>query len=272
MKYLSTGTDEMPALGAGTWQLKGDNCTRAVQQAVEIGYRHIDTAQIYGNEAEVGQGIENSEVNREELFLTTKVWRDRLSPEKLKPSVEESLEKLGTDYVDLLLIHWPFPELDLKASLEEMSKLVDEGQVRNIGVSNFTSSQLERAKNLSRHPIMTNQVEYHPFLNQDKLLEKTREIDSTLTAYSPLARGEVIGNKTLEDIGNRKGKSAVQVALRWLVQQEGVAAIPKASSREHLEENFKIFDFSLDQEEMERISKINSSDRKVNPDFSPDWD
>lgn len=262
---------EMPALGLGTWQLKSKNCVKAVKTALEVGYRHIDTAQAYGNESEVGRAIKDSEVDREEIFLTTKIWRDGLNEKDLKDSVNKSLKNLGTEYVDLLLIHWPFEEMDLEAVLEEMNDLVDEGKAHNIGVSNFTPEQIEKAQELSEHRLMTDQVEYHPFLDQSEVLEKCRENRMILTAYSPLARGEVVGNKTLKEIGEKYGKSGAQIALRWLLQQEGVAAVPKATSEEHIRQNMDVFDFKLSEKEMERINQLEQGKRKVNPKFAPDW-
>ncbi len=273
MEHVRVQGAEIPALGFGTWQITGRECRKAVEDALELGYRHIDTAQAYGNEEQVGRGIDASGVEREDIWLTTKLWRDNLDRENLKESFRESLEKLGTDYVNLLLIHWPFPELELEAVLDEMNELVEEGSARHIGVSNFTVEQLEKARKLSDTPLLTDQVEYHPFLDQGALLEKCRGEDMMLTAYSPLARGEVVGEDTLEEIGDRYGKSAVQVTLRWLVQQDNVAAIPKASKSGHRRSNLDIFDFELDGDEMAEITELTSrNDRKVNPGFAPDWD
>lgn len=272
MEYAEIQEEKVPVLGLGTWQLTGQDCVESVENALRIGYRHIDTAQAYGNEEEVGKGIENSDVSRGEIWLTTKLWRDNLNQGSLKASVDESLRKLQTEYVDLLLIHWPFREMDLAEVLKEMDELVEEGKVRNIGVSNFTATQLEKAEELSENPILTNQVEYHPFLNQDIVLEKCREMDSMLTAYSPLARGEVVNNKILKEIGSKYGKSAAQIVLRWLIQQENVCAIPKATSKEHQKSNIEIFDFKLSEEDMQKINELKGSQRKVDPNFAPDWD
>lgn len=272
MKYVELQGQRMPALGLGTWQLTGEKCAEAVENALNMGYRHVDTAQSYGNEAEVGEGIKNSEVDREEVWLTTKLWRDNLNAENLEESVNRSLEKLKTDYIDLLLIHWPFPGLDLEEALEEMNSVLKKGKARNIGVSNFNTRQMENAQKLSDHKLLANQVEYHPFLNQDKVLDKCREQETMLTAYSPLARGEVIGNSLLKEIGEKYGKSEAQITLRWLVQQEKVAAIPKATSVEHQEANLDIFDFQLSEDEMENISNLANGTRKVNPNFAPEWD
>lgn len=269
MEYVELQDEKIPALGFGTWQLKGQECVEGVKTALELGYRHIDTAQAYGNEDKVGQGIQESDVDRDDIWLTTKVWRDNLNRKDLKQSVEGSLERLQTDYVDLLLIHWPFEEMDLEAVLEEMDELVEEGKARNIGISNFTPKQMEKAQQLSDHDLLTNQVEYHPFLNQDEIKEKCEEMDMMLTAYSPIARGDVIGNEKLEEIGESHGKSEVQVALRWLIQQDNVAAIPKATSRGHIQQNLDIFDFELSEKEMESISELARGDRKVDPDFGP---
>lgn len=269
MEYLELQNQKIPVPGFGTWQLTGEDCVEGVKTALKNGYRHIDTAQVYGNEEKVGQGIEESGVDREEIWLTTKVWRDNLNREKLKESVEKSLEKLGTDYVDLLLIHWPFEEMDLEAVIHEMNELVDERKVRNIGVSNFTPEQMEEAQKYSDKPILTNQIEYHPFLDQSEILDKCREHDMMLTAYSPLARGDVIGNDSLKEIGDKYGKSEVQISLRWLIQQDNVAPIPKATSEKHIRQNLEIFDFELTEEDMEKISELARNDRKVNPDFGP---
>ncbi|MFB6214178.1 MAG: aldo/keto reductase [Candidatus Nanohaloarchaea archaeon] len=269
MEYVHIQNEQVPALGFGTWQLEGKECYRGVMDALEIGYRHIDTAQAYGNEEEVGRAIEESDVSRENIWLTTKIWRDNLDRENLRRSVEESLEKLRTNYVDLLLIHWPFPEIDLEEVIEEMEELVEEGKALHIGVSNFTPEQVEEAQQLSSVPLFTDQVEYHPFLDQGEVLEACREHRMMLTAYSPLARGDVVEDETLEEIGEKYGKTSAQVALRWLVQQEGVAAIPKASSGEHRRQNFDIFDFELDEAEMERINGLSRNDRKVDPSFGP---
>jgi 2,5-diketo-D-gluconate reductase B len=271
MEYVELQDEKIPAIGIGTWQLT-ENCAKSVENALEMGYAHVDTAQVYGNEAEVGEGIQTAGIDRDDIWLTTKVWRDNLNEEDLKHSVEESLKKLKTDYVDLLLIHWPFEEMDLEAVIEEMDELVEEGKARNIGISNFTAKQTRRAQNLSDHNLLTNQVEYHPFLNQDEVLEVCRENEMMLTAYSPLARGDVIGNETLQEIGERYGKSEVQIALRWLIQQENFCAIPKATSEKHQKANLEIFDFELSDDEMEEISGLARDDRKVDPGFSPDWD
>lgn len=265
MKYVKLKGAEVPEIGLGTWQITGDACRKAVEDALELGYRHIDTAQIYGNEEHVGTGIANSNVDRNDVWLTTKIWRTNFHPEDVISSFHESLEKLQTNYVDLLLIHWPSKKIDFKNTLEAMKQLKQEGKVKHIGVSNFTPEQLEEAQ--KHADILTNQVEYHPFLTQEDLLEKCRETDTMLTAYSPLARGDVIGNETLQKIGEKYSKSEAQVALRWLVQQENVCAIPKSSTFEHQKSNIEVFDFKLNKNEIREINGLARNDRKVDPDF-----
>jgi len=271
MEYVELQGEKIQSIGLGTWQLT-ENCAESVENGLELGYVYVDTAQAYGNEAEVGEGIQNADIDRDDIWLTTKVWRDNLNKEDLKQSVEDSLEKLNTDYVDLLLIHWPFQEMDLEEVLKEMDELVEEGKARNIGISNFTAEQTLKAQKLSEHDLLTNQVEYHPFLNQDEVKEECRNQDMMLTAYSPLARGDVIGNETLQEIGEKYNKSEVQVALRWLIQQENVCAIPKATSEDHQKANLDIFDFELTDSEMDEISGLAKEDRKVDPNFGPKWD
>ncbi|RLM36820.1 aldo/keto reductase [Haloarcula sp. Atlit-120R] len=245
----------VPALGLGTWQLTGQSCRETVETALEMGYRHIDTAQAYGNERQVGLGIEAAAVDREDVFLTTKLDGSNRDERSVRRSTRESLNKLGTDYLDLLLIHWPNTPwmAPLSETLGAMNDLVEEGLVRHIGVSNFSPSLLDEARDISTAPVLTDQVQYHPYWDQRKLLDYCRIHDVLLTAYSPLARGGVLDDPALVQIGNRYGKSPAQVALRWLLQQDGVAAIPKASSRDHLEANLAVFDFELTDAERERI-------------------
>ena len=257
---------EVPRLGLGTWRLTGDDCRDAVETALELGYRHIDTAQVYRNERQVGDALAASDVPREEVFLATKLGPQRAYDDVLR-TAEESLARLGTDYLDLLLIHWPngrppgsppnplSSAPDHEETLRAMNDLVDDGKVHNIGVSNFDIDLLDEARELSDAPILTDQVQYHPFWDQQALLDYCRIHDVLLTAYSPLGHGGVLDDKVLERIGRRHDKTAAQVALRWLVQQEGVATIPKATSREHLEANMAIFDFELTEAEMREIRR-----------------
>ncbi len=263
---------EIPALGLGTFKLLGDLCVEAIKDALDIGYRHIDTAQFYGNEEEVGTGIKKSTVSRNDIWLTTKVWHDSLSAADLTKTFEDSLKKLKTDYVDLLLIHWPSTTgVPLEESLEAMTKLKEAGKAANIGVSNFPPAMFEQAMELAN--IVCNQVEYHPFLSQDTLLKMAVESNMFFTAYSPIGQGEVFKNDLLVNIAEKYNKNAAQVALRWLLQQGNVLAIPRSSKHENRKSNFDVFDFELNEEEMAQIFKISSVTQKrmVNPDFAPAW-
>ncbi len=251
MEYQVIKGEKVPSLGLGTWRLSGEECVRSVERALALGYRHVDTAQMYANEDEVGRGIRNSGVDREEVFLVTKVRTNSFSYDGVIRSTRESLNKLQTEYVDLLLMHWPNPSVPLEETLGAMTELQEEGSVKHVGVSNFPPSMVEEA---TRHAtVFCNQVEYHPYRGQDELLKQARERDYLLTAYSPVAKGRVSRDAALKEIGQAHGKTPAQVALRWLIQQEKVAAIPKAASEVHLQSNFDIFDFELSQEEMERV-------------------
>lgn len=258
---------KVPSVGLGTWRLDGSECVKAVRTAIELGYRHIDTAQMYGNEEEVGRAIRESGVRREDLFLTTKIDVSNLSSRRLLTSAGQSLRKLDVDYVDLLLIHWPDPTVPLEESFEAMIKLQVEGYVRQIGVSNFTPALVR--KSLDIIPIFCNQVEYHPYLSQQDVIDLAQEHDFLVTAYCPIARGAVLGDTNLARIGDNHGKSAAQVALRWLIQQPPVSAIPKASSRKHLQSNLDIFDFELTETEMDEIAGLAHGLRLVDPEWAP---
>jgi 2,5-diketo-D-gluconate reductase B len=260
----------VPRLGFGTWQIEGPDATEAVRDALEIGYRQIDTARAYGNEVEVGAGIAESGVDREEIFLTTKVFPGDFEPEALKAAAEDSLRSLRTDHLDLLLLHWPDEDVPLERTLAALVQLREAGRIRQLGVSNFPAGLLEQA--LAHAPVFCDQVEYHPFLGQERLLRLARERDVLVTAYSPLARGRVAEDATLTEIGEAHGKSAGQVALRWLLDQPGVSPIPKASSHERRVENFEVFDFALSGEERARIDALPKDDRRIDPDHGPDWE
>ena len=254
MEYQMIKGEKVPSLGLGTYRLTGEACERAVERGLSLGYRHLDTAQMYGNEAEVGRGIRGSGVDRGEIFVTTKVWPSDFAHERVIRKTRESLEKLGTDYVDLLLMHWPGDGVPLGETLGAMRELQEAGDVLYIGVSNFSPALVEEATGHAE--IFCNQVQYHPYRDQSALLDQAQELDYLLTAYTPLSRGGVQDDATLEEIGEALGKSATQVALRWLVQQDKVSAIPKATSEEHLGENLDVFYFELSKEEMDRISSL----------------
>jgi len=254
MEHQTIRGKKVPSLGLGTYRLTGDACERAVERALAMGYRHVDTAQMYGNEAEVGRGIEDSGVERGEIFLTTKIWPSDFAHDRVISKTRESLKKLRTDYVDLLLMHWPGDGVPLGETLGAMRELQEEGSVLHLGVSNFSPSLVEDATEHAE--IFCNQVQYHPYRNQAALLDQSQKMDYLLTAYTPLSRGGVQDDATLKEIGEAHGKTATQVALRWLVQQEKVSAIPKATGEEHLGENLDVFDFELSEEEMDRIFSL----------------
>lgn len=273
MHSIQIQNEKMPTLGFGTWQLRGDECVEGVKKALEIGYRHIDTAQIYENEAEVGEGLAKGGVKRSDIFLTTKVWRNHFADKDVAASVDESLKKLKTDYVDLLLIHWPFPETPIEEMVEGVLAAQKAGKAKLIGVSNFTVAQMEEAKKASGGKMCVNQVEYHPYLSQKPVLDFVRKNEWAMTSYSPVARGKVLNDATLKEIGLKYGKNPAQVTLRWHVQQDRVAAIPKSGTEKNIRANFEIFDFELTADEMKKISALAKPDgRLIDPDFAPQWD
>lgn len=271
MQYKNVQGIDIPEIGLGTYKLHDRECSEAVRMALDLGYRHIDTAQMYKNEREIGEALNVSNVPREDIFLTTKIWHTNLESEDVLQTTEETLRNLDTPYVDLLLIHWPNEQYDLRKTIEAMLVLRDQGKAMNIGVSNFPLSMLKKVNDEIRAPIFCNQVEFHPFLDQLDLLDYAIEKDILLTAYSPLAQGKVMKNKQIRDIAESYGKSPAQIALRWLIEQENVVAIPKASSKEHLKSNIDIFDFQLSDEDFDRIDQLEKSERLVNPSFAPKW-
>ncbi len=244
----------IPLVGLGTWNMFGKECARTIAAAIDMGYRHLDTAQNYRNEKEVGEGVELSGARRDELFITTKVSTYNLEPSALEQSVQESLEKLQTDYIDLLLIHWPTPDMDLEATLSAMFRLMAEGKIRKTGVSNFSPVLFREA--ISIGPVICNQVEFSPYIKQDDNLAVARDSDLVITAHTPLGKGRACKDPKLQQIGKKNGKTAAQVTLRWLLQHGNVSVIPKSSNMEHLQENFKVFDFKLTGDEMKMISDL----------------
>ena len=253
---IGAGGAAIPALGYGTARMTGAKCQRAVETALDVGYRHVDTAQMYDNEAAVGDAIAASDVDREDVFVTTKINTGNLAYEDALTSTRASLDRLEVSTIDLLLIHAPRSHTPLEETLDAMNELQAEGIVEHIGVSNFSVEQLEAARERSETPIVTNQVKYHPYCGQGDLLEYCLDHGVCLTAYSPLAEGAVVGDDRLETIGDAYGKSAAQVALRWLCQQRAVAPIPKASSPGHIQANADVFDFELTAEEMNRVFEM----------------
>jgi len=260
----------VPKLGFGTWEITGEAATEAVRHALEIGYRHLDTARVYGNEVEVGRGIAASGVPREDVFLTTKVFPSEFRPEKLRAAAEDSLRNLGVDRVDLLLLHWPSRRHDLEETLGALDAVREDGLTRLIGVSNFPAGMLREARAIA--PVANDQVEFHPFLGQDRLLAEA-DGDCFITAYSPLARGKVNADPVLREIGAAHGKSPGQIALRWLLDLDHVAVIPKSATAARRQENFDVLDFELGDEERARIDALPKDRRELDPEgWAPDWD
>jgi 2,5-diketo-D-gluconate reductase B len=262
----------IPAIGLGTWDLRGRTCARMVEQALRLGYRHVDTAEMYGNESEVGEGLRASGIARGNVFITTKVWQDHLAPRELERATKESLAKLRLSEVDLLLIHWPNPRILLADTIGALCRMKREGLARHVGISNFTVKLVAQAVKLATEPLVTDQIEWHPYIDQSKVVEACRKHGLSVTAYSPIARGRAIGDDTLQAIGQRHRKSAGQVCLRFLVQ-EGAIVIPRTSKPERLAENLAIFDFELAPVEMDEIRRLaHPRGRIVNWSGSPDWD
>ncbi len=268
-----TGGTTIPQLGFGTYQVEPAETVEVVTTALEAGYRHVDTAQMYGNEAEVGAALHASGLPRDKLFVTTKIWPDRFRSGALQAAAAASLERLKLDAVDLLLLHWPNRDVPLAETMAALDEVAGRGWARHVGVSNFTAAMIDEAAGLSRTPLAVNQVEYHPYLSQRAVLEACRRRGMALTAYCPLARGRVFHEPLLTSIAARHGKSAGQVALRWLVQQPGVVAIPRSGRPENMRANFAIFDFELSDAEMAGIAELGSpKGRLVDGGFAPDWD
>lgn len=272
MEYITKDDQWIPKLGFGTFNLKGRQALGVLEFALDVGYRHFDTAQMYENEGVIGKVLASTDVPRKRLFVTTKVWHTNLSKKDFLPSVEESLKKLQLDYVDLLLIHWPAQEIPLEESLEELAKAREKGLTKLVGVSNFNVDLLERVEKFGLE-IACNQFEYHAFLNQDELLKRTREIGCFATAYAPLAKGQVADEPVLNKIALKHRVSAAQVALRWLVQQKDVVAIPKSSQLIRIKQNFDVFNFELSDSEMQEIDALRSKNKRlIDPEFAPVWD
>ncbi|WP_406821827.1 aldo/keto reductase [Pseudomonas sp. KnCO4] len=272
MQRLTTRNGlDLPAIGLGTWPMTGSACTQAVRQALELGYRHIDTATAYDNEAAVGQALRDSDVPREQIHLTTKVWWDRLAPKAMRQSLEDSLRALGTEQVDLFHIHWPGKDCDLASSIETLVALRDEGKARSIGVANFPLGLLRQVVETLGAPLSAIQVEYHVLLGQPALLDYARRHDLLLTAYTPLARGQAAAQPVIQAIAGKHGVLPSQVALKWLLDQDGVAVIPKASSRANQLANLAALNVQLDDQDRLAIAGLPKDQRLVSPAFAPDW-
>ncbi|CAN5215801.1 aldo/keto reductase [soil metagenome] len=272
MQTVEANGANIPAIGLGTWELRGRACARLVEQALRLGYRHIDTAQVYENEREVGEGVRASGIKRSDVFVTTKIWTTHFAPNDLLRSTKESLARLRMTEADLLLLHWPNPQVPLEETLGGLVEAQRLGLTRHIGVSNFTVALMEEAVTKASAPLTCNQVEYHPYLEQSKVLAACRANDIALVAYSPVAKGRVKNAEALHRIGGRHKKTAAQVCLRWLVQQD-VVAIPRTSKVEHLSENLDVFDFVLTDEEMDEIFAMGTRGGRITDfGFAPKWD
>lgn len=272
----TAGQANIPVLGLGTWQSTGQDCIDVVSQALKMGYEHIDTAQAYDNEVEVGQGIKQSGVARDKFFLTTKIFPDDLKfqPEKLHAAAKRSLENLDTDYVDLLLLHWPDDRVPLSETIPALCELQKQGLTRHIGVSNFNIANLIEAKKYADVPIVVNQVEFHPFIKQNTLQTFLNNHHILLEAYSPLARDDVFDDETIKEIADKHGVTPAQISLAWILSDKNRVAIPKTSNPDHLQGNLDAMNVQLSTEELEKIGSLARSDgRKIkHPDYSPKWD
>src|SRR6202158_1304257 len=272
MEHLKTQGIALPRLGLATFRMQGDACRAAVESAIALGYRHIDTAEMYGNEEAIGAAIAASRVARGDLHVTTKVWHENLAPDAIRWAFDASLKKLKLDHVDLYLVHWPSRNMDLPAMFETLLKLKAEGRTRAIGVANFNIALLKTVVEEIKAPIACNQIEYHVMPDQTKVAKYLAAKSIPLVAYCPLAQGLAASDETLLAIGKKHGASAAQVALRWLLDQDGVAAIPKASRAESQKANLDALNVGLDDEDMKAIAALPKDKRCVNPGFAPAWD
>jgi 2,5-diketo-D-gluconate reductase B len=272
MEYLQTQGISLPRLGLGTFRMQGDACRAAVETALGLGYRHIDTAEMYGNEEAIGAALAAAGLPRKDLHVTTKVWHENLAPDAIRRSFDASLKKLRLDHVDLYLVHWPSKNMNLPAMFETLMKLKEEGRTRAIGVANFTVALLKTVVEEIKAPIACNQVEYHVMLDQTKVRQYLAAKSIPLVAYCPLAQGKVSSDETLAAIGRKHGVSAAQVALKWLLDRDGVAAIPKASRRESQQANLDALKLTLDDADRKAIVALPKDRRCVNPGFAPAWD
>jgi 2,5-diketo-D-gluconate reductase B len=272
MDYLQTQGINLPRLGLGTFRMQGDVCRAAVESALGLGYRHIDTAEMYGNEEAIGPAIAASGVARNDLHVTTKVWHENLAPDAIRRAFDTSLKKLKLDHVDLYLVHWPSKDMNLPAVFETLMKLKEEGRTRAIGVANFTIALLKTAVEEIKAPIACNQIEYHVMLDQTPVRKYLASKSIPLVAYCPLAQGRAATDETLISIGRKHNASAAQVALKWLLDQDGVAAIPKASRAESQQANLGALKIKLDDQDTKAIAALAKDQRFVKPGFAPVWD
>jgi len=272
MDPLQTQGISLPRLGLGTYRMQGAVCREAVESALALGYRHIDTAEMYANEDAIGAALASAKVPRGDLHVTTKVWPENLAPDAIRRAFDNSMKKLKLEFVDLYLIHWPARGMNLPAALETLMKLKEEGRTRAIGVANFTVGLLKQSVEEIGAPIACNQIEYHVMLDQSKVMRYMAEKSIPLVAYCPLAQGRAASDETLTAIGDKHGAAPAQVALKWLLDQKGVAAIPKASRRESQQANLDALTLQLDDEDRKAIAALPKDRRFVSPAFAPAWD
>ncbi len=272
MQYVEAHGARIPQIGLGTMTLKEDVCVQAVKTALQVGYTHLDTAAFYGNEKEVGEGLRASGVARDKVFICTKVRENNLLPDLFQKSLDQSLANLQLPYVDLLLIHWNNKDIPFSVSIPSLCKAKTDGKAKHIGVANFTTKMLDDAWAVTTEPLVCNQIEMHPFINQDKVVAASKKHGMAVVAYVPIARGKVPGAEALERIGKAHGKSSAQVSLRYLVQL-GAVPIPRTATPDHLKANIDVFDFNLSDAEMAELKKLNATNmRVVNPPHAPVWD
>ncbi len=272
MENLQTQGISLPRLGLGTFRMQGDTCRAAVESALALGYRHLDTAEMYANEEAIGAAIAASKVARGDLHITTKVWNENLAPDAIRKAFDASLKKLRVDHIDLYLVHWPARNMNLPAIFETLMKLKEEGRTRAIGVANFNIALLKTVVEEIKAPIACDQVEYHVMLDQTPLRKYLAAKSIPLVAYCPLAQGRVASDAALAKIGKKHNATAAQVALKWLLDQDGVAAIPKASRAESQQANLDALKVTLDDEDRKVIAALPKDRRCVNPGFAPAWD
>ncbi len=261
---------EVPRMALGTWQLKGESCTRAVETAIEIGYKHIDTADAYGNHRQVGEGIKNSGIERKDLFVTTKVWRDFLKQGEVASSVNRFLSELQINYIDLLLVHWPNKNVEIRETLGAFAQLKEKKIIRAIGVSNFTVELLKEAINTGVE-IVNNQVEFHPSLNQKKLESFCNKNNIVISAYSPIAQGADLQLLVVKSLAEKYGRTPSQIILNWLMAKNKIV-LPRSSNPERIKENFGALDFEMEKGDCDVIDNVGGHNRIVEPDFAPMWD
>ena len=272
MDMITAQGMRMPKLGLGTWPMRGDDCRRSVASALELGYRHVDTARMYENEDAVGDALASVSIPRADVHVTSKAWYTELAPDAIERALHASLRLLRTEYVDLYLIHWPAPRMDLAATLTRLLRLREQGLTRAIGVSNFPVALLRQAVEEIQAPIACNQVEYHVGLSQAPVLRYARAHDLAVAAYSPLARGGLERIEVLQAIARRHGCTPNQVGLAWLLEQDGVAAIPKAARPESQRANWEAASLRLTDEDREAIAQLPGDQRMANPEWAPAWD